>query len=119
MRDIFENLRPSLIKILRHVDKAQDPFLILEKDGNTKYLFDNAFITGVMKGEEITNVSLTDKGFDALEYHDERKEIKRQELNRFLAPIIISVIALALTIWFNLEKILSYLEFIIEFFKSL
>jgi hypothetical protein len=43
----------------------------LKKNENTVYLFENAFITGNVKGAEITNVSLTDKGFDALEYYDE------------------------------------------------
>ena len=119
MNNIFDNLRPSLIKILRYVEHAQGRMLTLEKNENNKYLFENAFITGNMTGEEITNVVLTDKGFDALDYYYTKTSTNRRERQRFWTPIIISIIALVITVWFNLDKVISQILLLLDLLKNL
>ena len=119
MQNTVENMRPSLVRILRYVEQRHDSNCTLDKTPNTKYLFENAFITGNMTGSEITNVVLTDKGFDALDYYYAKKTTTRKDNQRFWTPIVISIIALFLTVWFNLDKVISQIMFLIDLLKNL
>jgi uncharacterized protein YybS (DUF2232 family) len=119
MDNNFERLRPSLIKILRKVENAHVSLLTIEKNDNNMFLFENAFITGHIEENEITNVVLTDKGFDALDHYYVKTKTMRLDNRRFWAPVVISIIALALTIFFNLDKVLSLISLFLELFQKL